>query len=94
MLRSPGTSALGYCSAMLSTGNRWLSSLFAVGIAAWTVSSAVLGIPHGPGHSIGSMTLVETINNIAFPVWVGAFLWILAALCREAGSWMGRRDRA
>ena len=51
---------------------------------AWLVAAAVLGIPHGPGHSIASMTAVQTIYNIALPIWLGSLVGIVALLAIRA----------
>ena len=47
-------------------------------------ASAFLAIPHGPGHSIESMTPFVFLRDVAFPVWVGAFVSILAGLALRA----------
>jgi hypothetical protein len=62
----------------------FLSGAFVIGIALWVAASATLAIPHGPGHSIESMTPFVVLRDGAFPVWVGAFVCILAGLALRA----------
>ena len=64
---------------------------FFIGIALWVVTSVVLAIPHGPGHSIESMTPVVVLRDAAFPVWLGAFVCLLAALALK--TWRSLEDR-
>jgi hypothetical protein len=62
----------------------FLTRAFVVGVALWVAASVVLAIPHGSGHSIESMTPVAVLRDAAFPVWLGAFACILAALALRA----------
>ncbi len=68
----------------LRTTTAFLARAFLVGMALWVVSSVILAVPHGPGHSIESMTPLVVIRDAAFPVWLGAFVAILAALALKA----------
>jgi hypothetical protein len=58
----------------------FLTWAFVIGIARWVAASVVLAIPHGQGHSIESMTPFVVLRDAAFPVWIGAFVCILAGL--------------
>jgi hypothetical protein len=62
----------------------FLTWALGIGIALWVVASAILAIPHGQGHSIASMTAFVVLRDAAFPVWVGAFVCILAGLALRA----------
>jgi hypothetical protein len=62
----------------------FLTWAFGIAIALWVGTSAVLAIPHGQGHSIESMTPFVFLRDAAFPVWVGGFVCILAALALRA----------
>lgn len=62
----------------------FLTRAFLIGIGLWVVASVVLAIPHGPGHSIESMTAFVVVRDAAFPVWLGAFACVLAALALRA----------
>jgi hypothetical protein len=62
-------------------------------LVIWIVATAILGIPHGAGHSIESMKWAETISNIVFPLWLGSFVGLIGTLAvaafgaiRETGS--------
>jgi hypothetical protein len=54
--------------------------LFLVATVAWALASLVLVIPHGPGHSIESMTPVVLVRDAASPVAIASFACMLAAL--------------
>jgi hypothetical protein len=60
------------------TGVIWRA--FVIGLAVWVAAAALLGVPHGEGHSIESMAPVQTVHDIAFPVWVGSLAALLGAL--------------
>lgn len=62
----------------------FLTRAVLIGIGLWVVASVILAIPHGPGHSIESMTPFVVVRDAAFPVWLGAFVCVLAALALEA----------
>ena len=62
----------------------FLTWVFGIGIAIWVAASAVLANPHGQGHSVGSMMFFVVLHDAAFPVWVGAFVCILAGLALRA----------
>lgn len=62
----------------------WFSWVFLVGLILWLVAAAALGIPHGEGHSIEAMTPVQTIHDIAFPVWIGGLAGIIGLLAISA----------
>jgi hypothetical protein len=73
----------------------WFSWIFAVGLIVWLVAAAVLGVPHGPGHSIESLTPVQTIHDISFPVWIGSLAGIAGLLAvRAFYSLSGPGERA
>ncbi len=71
----------------------WFSRAFLVGLIVWLVAAAVLGIPHGLGHSIESMTPVQTIHDISFPVWVGGLAGIAGLLALRAFHSLGRSSQ-
>ena len=52
----------------MTTSLRSLSSLFAIALGVWVGALAILGIPHGSGHSIESLTLFETLRDVCFRV--------------------------
>ena len=54
----------------------FLTWAFGIGIAIWLAASAVL--------ANGSMTFFVVLHDAAFPVWVGAFVCILAGLALRA----------
>jgi hypothetical protein len=62
----------------------FLVRAFLLGIGLWVVASVVLAIPHGPGHSIESMTPFVVVRDAAFPVWLGASACVLIALALKA----------
>jgi len=62
----------------------FLTWSFGIGISVWVAASLVLAIPHGMGHSIETMTPFEILRDGAFPVWLGAFVAILAGLALRA----------
>jgi hypothetical protein len=62
----------------------FLTWAFGIGISLWVAATAILAIPHGPGHSIESMTPFVFVRDIAFPLWLGAFVSILAGLALRA----------
>jgi hypothetical protein len=62
----------------------WFTRAFLAGLIVWVVAAAVLGIPHGPGHSIESLTPVQTIHDISFPVWIGSLAGIAGLLAVRA----------
>jgi hypothetical protein len=68
----------------MTTSLRWLPSLFAIALGVWVGASAILGIPHGSGHSIESLTVFETLRDVSLPFVVGGFLAILASLALAA----------
>lgn len=70
---------------------RFLRWAFGIGVAVWVGASAVLAIPHGPGHSIQSVTPSVFLRDVAFPVWVGAFVCILAGLALRAWRSLDQR---
>ena len=72
----------------------WLSRALLVALAAWVVSSVALGIPHEPGHSIESMRPVQTLHDIAFPIWFGALVGIAGLLAIRVCDALGRSDTA
>ncbi len=63
---------------------RRCAALFVVALIVWTASAAILGVPHGPGHSIESMKIVEVTRDISLPLWIGGFVGILGALSLDA----------
>jgi len=67
----------------------YVAPLLVIGLVSWIVASATLGIPHGRGHSIESMTGIVALRDIAFPVWLGSFVGILAALALRAFRSLG-----
>jgi hypothetical protein len=69
----------------------FLTRTFLIGIGLWVAGSVVLAIPHGPGHSVESMTAMVVLRDAAFPVWLGAFACILAALALKAGRSLDSR---
>jgi hypothetical protein len=79
----------------MQTGQRdarpFLTWAFFTAIALWVAASAVLAIPHGQGHSIESMTPFVVLRHAAFPVWVGAFVCILAGLALRAWRSLDQR---
>jgi hypothetical protein len=75
---------------MLERSVAWSSRAFIVALAVWVVAAAVLGIPHGVGHSIEKMTLVQTIRDIALPVWGGALAGLVGILTARAAVALGR----
>ena len=68
-----------------------LTRAFFIGIGLWVAASVVLAIPHGPGHSIESMTPVVVLRDAAFPLWVAAFVCILAGLALRAWRSLDQR---
>ena len=62
----------------------FLTWAFGIGISLWVAASAILAIPHGPGQSIESMTPFVFVRDVAFPLWIGAFVSILAGLALRA----------
>jgi hypothetical protein len=62
----------------------FLTWAFGIGISVWVAASVILAIPHGEGHSIRSMTPFVFFRDVAFPVWFGAFVSILAGLALRA----------
>lgn len=74
----------------------WFFWIFLVGLIVWLVAAAVLGIiPHGPGHSIESMTPLQTIHDISFSAWVGGLAGITGLLVvRAFHSLSGSSERA
>ena len=66
--------------------------MFAAGLALWIVHRR-LGIPHGPGHSIESLSGFETLRDIAFPIWLGSFLGVAFVLGLELYARLSR-DRS
>jgi len=62
----------------------FLTRVLIIGIGLWVAASAILAIPHGPGHSVESMTSFVVLRDAAFPVWLGAFVCILAGLTLRA----------
>jgi hypothetical protein len=69
----------------------FLTWAFVIGVALWVAASAVLAIPHGPGHSIESMTPFIVLRDATLPVWVGAFVCILAGLALRAWRSLDQR---
>jgi hypothetical protein len=67
----------------------WSLQTFIVALAVWVVAAAVLGIPHGVGHSIEKMTFVQTIRDIALPVWGGALAGLVGILAARAALALG-----
>ncbi len=68
----------------LAARRPFLTRTFVVSGALWVAASVILAIPHGPGHSIESMTLVVVLRDAAVPVAIGAFACILAGLALSA----------
>jgi hypothetical protein len=66
---------------------RWVGLfawVFLVALLVWVVAAATLGIPHGPGHSIESMTPVQTVYDISLPTWLGSIVGIIGLLAVKA----------
>lgn len=59
----------------------WFLQGLIISVVLWLVTGAILGIPHGPGHSIEDFGAFDgplrTVNGIAFPVWVGCLAGVL-----------------
>lgn len=72
-----------------ATWVRWFSAAFVIGLVPWIVSAAVLGVPHGVGHSIESMRWLETVRDVSLPLWLGGLAGIVGALALEAFHWFG-----
>jgi hypothetical protein len=64
---------------------------FLVAVVLWTLAALVLAIPHGPGHSIESMTPFVLLRDAALPVALAAFACMLAALVVRAWHRLGER---
>ena len=71
----------------------FFTSAFMIGIALWVIASVPLAIPHGPGQSIESMTAFVVARDASFPVWLGAFACLLAALALRAWRSLEARYR-
>ncbi len=68
-------------------GQKWLELFlrgFLVALIVWIFAAAILGIPHGVGHSIGSLDPVQAVHDIALPVWVGSLAGPLGLLIVRA----------
>ena len=75
--------------------DRWrgiFSRAFLIGLVVWIVSSALLGIPHGPAHSIESPRWIEALRDISLPIWLGSFIGLLAALVMRASTSLRSRS--
>jgi hypothetical protein len=69
----------------------FLTWAFGIGIAIWVTASAVVAIPHGQTHSIESMMPFLVLRDGAFPVWIGAFVCILAGFALRAWRLLDQR---
>jgi hypothetical protein len=59
----------------------WFAQLLLFALVIWMIATAILAIPHGVGHSIGSMMApVQTVSNIAFPIWLGSLVGMIGLL--------------
>ena len=63
---------------------KWFSRVFLIALLMWMATSAALGIPHGPGHSIERMTWAQTIRDITVPIWTGAVAGVIGLLAVRA----------
>ncbi|MGZ6545923.1 MAG: hypothetical protein ACXVEI_11465 [Actinomycetota bacterium] len=70
---------------------RWVVPAFGACLAVWVLTSVILAIPHGHRHSIESMTPFVVVRDMAFPLWVGALVWLGAALALRAFRSLGDR---
>ncbi len=84
---------VAYERAVLDRWITFLTRLFVAALALWVVASAILGIPHGPGHSIESLSGFETLRDIAFPIWLGSVLGVAFVLGLELYARLSR-DRS
>jgi hypothetical protein len=75
----------------LGTAIPFLTRAFVVGVAIWVAASMILAIPHGPGHSIESMTPVVVLRDAALPLWEGALACVVLALSLRAFRSLGQR---
>jgi hypothetical protein len=59
----------------------WFAQILLFALVVWMIATAVLAIPHGEGHSIEStMAPVQTVSNIAFPIWLGSLVGMIGLL--------------
>jgi hypothetical protein len=96
-VRSPMESHIATMPRMATTNPveqqtwiRWSSYAYSIGLILWVAASALLGIPHGPGHSIESMKPLETMRDVSLPLWVGGLAGIAGALALQTLDRFGR----
>ena len=63
----------------LAGWTRAVWTAFAIGLSIWVPAAALLGVPHGEGHTIETMVPIQIARDIAFPVWVGSLAVLLGA---------------